>query len=35
MDKIWDRNPSQSKVIGSCGRDEKTNAHTEPTKVDR
>jgi len=32
MDKIWDRNPSQSKVIG---RDEKTNDHTEPTKVDR
>ena len=25
MDKIWDRNPSKSEVIGSCGGDEKTN----------
>jgi len=24
MDKIWDRNPSKSEVICSCGRDEKT-----------
>jgi len=22
MDKIWDRNPSKSEVIGRCGRDE-------------
>ena len=25
MDKIWDRNPSKSKVIGRCGGDQKTN----------
>ena len=25
MDKIWDRNPSKSEVIGRCGWDEKTN----------
>ena len=24
MDKIWDRNPSKSEVIGRCGGDEKT-----------
>ena len=24
MDKIWDRNPSKSDVIGRCGGDEKT-----------
>ena len=24
MDKIWYRNPLKSKVIGRCGRDEKT-----------
>jgi len=24
MDKIWDRNPSRSEVIGYCGVDEKT-----------
>ena len=24
MDKIWDRNPSKSEVIGLCGGDEKT-----------
>ena len=24
MDKIWDRNPSKSEVIGCCGGDEKT-----------
>jgi len=23
MDKIWDRNPSKSEVIGRCGGDEK------------
>ena len=28
MDKIWDRNPSKSEVIGRCGRDD----HAEPTK---
>ena len=32
MDKIWDRNPSKSEVIGRCGGDEKTNDHAEPTK---
>ena len=31
MDKIWDRNPSKSEVIGRCGGgDEKTNDHAEP-----
>jgi len=25
LDKIWDRNPSKSEVIGLCGWDEKTN----------
>jgi len=24
MDKIWDRNPLKSEVIGRCGGDEKT-----------
>ena len=24
MDKIWDRNPSKSEIIGRCGGDEKT-----------
>jgi len=24
MDKIWDRNPSKSEVIGRCGLDEQT-----------
>ena len=33
MDKIWDRNPSKSDVIGRCGEDEKTNDHAKPTKV--
>ena len=32
MDKIWDRNPSKSQVIGRCGGDEKTNDHAEPLK---
>jgi len=31
MDKILHRNPSKSEVIGHCGRDEKTNDHTEQT----
>ena len=35
MDNIWYRNPSKSEVIGRCGGDEKTNDHTEPTKVER
>ena len=35
MDKIWDRNPSKSEVIGRCGGDKKTNDHAEPTKVER
>jgi len=30
MDKIWDRNPSKSEVIGRCGGDQKTNGHAEP-----
>jgi len=34
MDKIWNRNPSKSEVIGRCGGDEKTNDHAEPTKVE-
>ena len=33
MDKIWDRNPLKSEVIGHCGGGEKTNDHAEPTKV--
>ena len=33
MDKIWDRNPLKSEVIGRCGGDE--NNHAEPTKVER
>ena len=28
-------NSSKSEVIGRCGRDEKTNDHAEPTKVER
>jgi len=35
MDKIWDRNPSKSEVIGSFGEDEKPNDHAEPTKNER
>ena len=31
IDKIWNRNPSKSEVIGRCGGDEKTNDHAEPT----
>jgi len=31
MDKICDRNPSKSEVIGRCGGDEKTKDHSEPT----
>ena len=35
MDKIWDRNPLKSEVIGRCGRDEKkTSGHAETTKVE-
>jgi len=33
MDKIWDRNPSKSEVIGCCGRDEKTNDTQNSHKV--
>ena len=29
MDKIWDRNPSKSAVIGHCGGDEKTEMTTQ------
>ena len=32
MDKIWDRNPSKSKVIGRCGGMKKTNDHAERQK---
>ena len=35
MDKIWDRNPSKSGVIGRCGVDEETNDHVESKKVER
>ena len=35
MDKIWDRKPSKSEVIGRCDGDEKPNDHAEPTKVER
>ena len=34
MDKIWDRNPLKSEVIGHCGGMKKTNDHAEPTKVE-
>ena len=34
MDKIWDRNPSKSDVIGRCGGDEKTKDHAELTNVE-
>ena len=29
MDKIWDRNPSKSEVIGLCGGDEKNKNKTK------
>jgi len=32
MDKIWDRNPSKSEVIGRCGGDEKT---VRPRRTDK
>jgi len=32
MDKIWDRNPSKSEVIGCCGGDEKTEW---PSRTDK
>ena len=35
MDKIWDRNPSKSEVIGCYGRMKKMNDHAEPTKAER
>ena len=35
MDKIWDRNPLKSEVIGRCGGDDKKNDYAEPTKVKR
>ena len=31
MDKLWDRNPSKSEVIGRCGRMIKPNGHADPT----
>ena len=35
IDKIWDRNPSKSEVIGRCDREEKTDDHAELTIVER
>ena len=32
MDKIWDRNPSKSEVIGRCGGHEIPNDHALPAK---
>ena len=32
MDKIWDRNPSKSEVIGRCGGDEKNK---RPRRTDK
>ena len=32
MDKIWDRNPSKSEIIGHCGGDEKTE---RPRRTDK
>ena len=33
LDKIWDRNPSKSEVIGLFGGDEKTDENVETTKL--
>ena len=33
MDKIWDRNPSKSEVIGGCGGDEKPNDHADKSRI--
>ena len=35
MDKIWNKNPSKSEVIGRCSGDEKTNDQAETTIVER
>jgi len=35
MDKIWDRNPTKSEVIGRCVGTKRTNDHAERTKVER
>ena len=36
MDKIWDRIPMKSEVIGRCGGNEKKlYDYAEPTKVER
>jgi len=35
MDKIWDRNPSKSEVIGHCRGMKKPNDHIEQTKGER
>ena len=32
MDKIWDRNPAKSEVIGRCGGDEKNEG---PRRTDK
>ena len=34
MDKIWDRNPSKSEVIGAVAGMKKTNDYAEPTNVE-
>jgi len=33
MDKIWDRNPLKSEVIGCCGRDEKNEWPRRTDKI--
>ena len=33
MDKIWDRNPSKSAVIGRCGGDEKTTQNRQKSNA--
>ena len=32
MDKVWNESPSKLEVIGRCGRDEKKNDLSVPTK---
>ena len=33
MDKIWDRHPSKSEVIGRCGGDEKKTRRTDKSRT--
>ena len=35
MDKLRDKNPLKSEVIGRCGGDVNTNDHAKPTIVER